>query len=80
MAHVSRWVPPGAVRLGSAVARAPGGPASPLVAAAVAAPGGATVAVVMNPGDGPEHVTLADERFGYAGVDLPPHSIVTWQH
>ena len=76
MAHVSRFVPVGSVRVGSVTARAAGG-ASTLLAAAFATPDGGTALVAMNDQDTPEWVVVADARFGEAGLSVPAHAIVT---
>jgi glucosylceramidase len=87
MGHVSRFVPPGAVRVGTNSTRTGGdgaGGPSPVLAVAFAVAGGAganattTALVLMNPLDSAEPVTVTDARYGSLSVLLPPHSIQTW--
>jgi glucosylceramidase len=82
MRHVSRFVPPGSVRLGSGFAPA----AANLSVAAFATPaaggsgasGAGTVLVAMNPTNATAALTVTDERYGVASTVMPPHSIQTW--
>lgn len=78
MGHVSRFVPPGSVRTGSAAVGA-GADSGSVTAVAFARPAtGDNVVVVMNKGDTPVPFVLLDARFGAANTTLPPHSIQTW--
>ena len=78
VAHSSRWVPPGSVRVGVNLTRSDGSP-SPLRAFAFVQPGGGggTTVVLMNDGNTTESLDLRDGRFGRAGAGLPPHSVHT---
>jgi glucosylceramidase len=79
MAHVSRFVPPGSVRLGATLARVGGSNSTtPLLGVPFATPGGGTALVLQNGLDTHEMVAVDDAREGHLGwIDLPPHSIVT---
>jgi glucosylceramidase len=79
MAHVSRFVPPGSVRLGAALSREGGGNATtPILGAAFATPSGSTVLILQNSQDTAESVAVDDPRAGSLGwMQVPAHSIVT---
>jgi glucosylceramidase len=79
MAHVSRFVPPGSVRLGAALAREGGSNATtPVLGVAFATPAGSTVLVIQNAEDAAELVAVDDPRAGSLGwVEVPAHSIMT---
>jgi len=78
MAHVSRFVPPGSVRLGAALARAGGNGSTPVLGAAFATPANTTVLVLQNAQDTAELVAVDDPRAGSLGwAEVPAHSIVT---
>jgi glucosylceramidase len=79
MGHVSRFVPPGSVRLGASLARVSGGNAtSPLLGVPFETPEGGTALVLQNAQDSSEWVAVDDARAGHLGYfELPPHSIVT---
>ena len=90
MGHVSAFVPPGSVRIGSNSTRMSGvgtGGASPVLAVAFSLPPGSmnprapsatTALVLMNPLDTPEPVNVSDARYGVVQLVAPPHSIQTW--
>jgi glucosylceramidase len=79
MGHVSRFVPPGSVRLGTHLARLSGSNfTSPLLGVSFATPGGGTALVLQNSQDSSELVAVDDARAGHLGFfELPPHAIVT---
>lgn len=82
MGHVSRFVPPGSVRVGGMLERVGGGGGgnntTPILGAAFETPQGDTVLVLQNGQDSGEMVEVVDPRVGYLGwMELPPHSIVT---
>ena len=79
MGHVSRFVPPGSVRLGTFLTRLSGSNStSPLLGVSFETPGGGTALVLQNSQDSSELVTVDDARAGHLGYfELPPHSIVT---
>ena len=79
MSHVSRFVPPGSVRVGCSLAGAAGGAAGNVTAAAFATPANTTVFVVMSTFDDAREVTLSDARFGVVQATVAPHSIETWE-
>ena len=74
--HLSRFVPPGSVRVGSTLERTTGG-ATPLIGVAFATPDGGTALVLQNSQNTTEHVDFEDPRAGFLALDLPPRSIVT---
>jgi len=82
MGHVSRFVPPGSVRIGAALERVGGGgnapPATPILGVPFVTPQGNTVLVLQNAQNTSELISVEDARVGYLGwFDMPPHSIVT---
>ena len=78
MGHISRFVPPGSVRIGSSLERLGRNGTSPILGAAFETPQGATVLVLQNGLDSAEQVQVGDARAGHLGwLQLPPHSIVT---
>ena len=80
MAHVSRFVPPGSVRIDCNVTAggAGGGDATNVTAAAFTTPGGGTAFVVMNARDDARSLVLSDARFGSVQATIAAHSIETW--
>ena len=75
--HVSRFVPPGSVRIQCNVT-ALGGDATNVTAAAFTTPSGATAFVVMNARDDERSLVLSDARFGSVAATVAAHSIETW--
>lgn len=81
MGHVSRFVPPGSLRVGFNVTRAPGSNTTaptPVLGSAFLTPDGSTAMILMNPGNYSEELCLSDARFGTVRGVLPPHSFQTW--
>lgn len=80
MAHVSRFVLPGSVRLRMDTSREGPNTTQAILAVAfrTAAPENSTAVVLMNAGDTSEDVVLRDARYGAVNATLPPHSIQTW--
>ena len=80
MAHVSRFVPPGSVRIecNLTAGGGGGGDATNVTAAAFTTPGGGTVFVVMNARDDARSLVLSDVRFGSIEATIAAHSIETW--
>ena len=86
MGHVSKFIPPGSVRVGLATVGGSGGAApanasaapTAVLATAAVTPAGGTVVVAMNQGDEAAPITLADPARGTASATLPPHSIATF--
>ena len=74
--HLSRFVPPGSVRIGATWAA---GDSANLTAAAFATPSNSTVLVVMNALDEARTLRLADARFGALEATIAAHSIETWE-
>ena len=78
MGHVSRFVPPGSVRIGAAWAGGGGGSGN-LTAAAFSTPANTTVFVVMNALDDARTMRVSDARFGALEATIAAHSIETWE-
>ena len=74
MGHVSKFIPPGSIRIGSSSSNAG------ISATAMRTPEGKVVVVAMNPWDGPLALTLRDSTLGHATATLPPHSIATFEY
>ena len=72
MGHVSRFIPPGSVRIGATVT------GDSILATVARTPSGNIVVVAMNEWDGPSSFTLIDPRHGKVQTSLPPHSIATF--
>jgi len=84
MAHVSRFVPPGSVRIGEALERVAGGggggnsTTTPILCVPFVTPQGETVLVLQNAQNSSELIAVDDARAGHLGwFEMPPHSIVT---
>ncbi len=79
MGHVSRFIPPGSIRIGSTLQRATGGNSTtPVLGVAFSLPAGGTALVLQNAQDTAEEVAVEDPRAGHLGwFSMPPHSIVT---
>lgn len=78
MGHVSRFVPPGSIRLGSSLSREGPNTTQAVLGIAFSTPDSHTVVVLMNTQDTPEAIVLQDPRYGAINATMPPHSIQTW--
>ena len=74
--HLSRFIPPGSVRIGSTLQR-PAAGATPIIGVAFATPDGGTALVLQNAQNTTEHIDVEDPRAGFLALDMPPRSIVT---
>ncbi len=75
-AHLSRFIPPGSIRIGSTLQR-PASGATPIIGVAFTTPDGGTALVLQNAQNTTEHIDIEDPRAGFLALDMPPRSIVT---
>jgi glucosylceramidase len=81
MAHVSRWVPRGSIRIAVDLSLGAAGtpPPSDLLSTAFLTPDGGTTLILFNAGNTTVPVCAQDARVGSVAGSLPAHSIQTWR-